>query len=126
MTAPRQILPGRIYLVTRRCLLRHFFLRPGPVVNQVFAYVLALAAQRYGVQVHAFCVLSNQCDRTDVRRSPGTAGRLSGPSQTLAREGGEVDSLAEEPLPQAPQRARAKAIALWAFLIAVFWLLDLR
>jgi putative transposase len=56
---PRQILPGRTYLVTRRCLLRHFFLRPGAVVNQVFAYVLALAAQRYGVQVHAFCVLSN-------------------------------------------------------------------
>jgi REP element-mobilizing transposase RayT len=59
MTAPRQIVPGRTYLVTRRCLLRHFFLRPSPVVNQVFAYVLALAAQRYGVQVHAFCVLSN-------------------------------------------------------------------
>jgi putative transposase len=59
MTAPRQILPGRTYLVTRRCLLRHYFLRPDAVVNQVFAYVLALAAQRYGVQIHAYCVLSN-------------------------------------------------------------------
>ena len=59
MTAPRQILPGRSYLITRRCLLRHFFLRPDAVVNEVFAYVLALAARRYGVQVHAFCVLSN-------------------------------------------------------------------
>lgn len=59
MTAPRQILPGRTYLITRRCLLRHFFLRPDAVVNEVFAYVLALAAKRYGVQIHAYCVLSN-------------------------------------------------------------------
>jgi len=59
MTAPRQILPGRTYLITRRCLARHFFLRPSPLVNQVVAYVLALAAQRYGVQIHAYCVLSN-------------------------------------------------------------------
>jgi REP element-mobilizing transposase RayT len=59
MTAPRQILPGRTYLVTRRCLDRQFFLRPSAVVNQVLAYVLALAAQRYGVQIHAYCVLSN-------------------------------------------------------------------
>jgi REP element-mobilizing transposase RayT len=36
-------------------------LRPGKAVNQVFAYVLALAAQRYEVEVHAFCVLSNHC-----------------------------------------------------------------
>jgi REP element-mobilizing transposase RayT len=59
MTAPRQILPGRTYLITRRCLDRHFFLRPSPLVNQLVAYVLALAAARYGVQVHAYCVLSN-------------------------------------------------------------------
>ena len=59
MTAPRQVLAGRSYLVTRRCLLRHFFLRPSAVVSQVFSYVLALASQRYGVQIHAFCVLSN-------------------------------------------------------------------
>ncbi len=59
MTAPRQIIPGRSYLITRRCLLRHFFLRPDKVVNEVFAYVLALASQRYGVQIHAYCVVSN-------------------------------------------------------------------
>jgi REP element-mobilizing transposase RayT len=59
MTAPRQILPGRSYLITRRCLLRQFFLRPSEAVNQIVAYVLAVAAKRYGVQVHAFCVLSN-------------------------------------------------------------------
>ena len=59
MTAPRQVLPGLTYLVTRRCLHREFLTRPCKVVNQVFAYVLALAARRYGVEVHAYCVLSN-------------------------------------------------------------------
>jgi REP element-mobilizing transposase RayT len=46
-------------LVTRRCAQRQLLLRPSPVTNQVFRYVLAVAARRFGVQVHAFCVLSN-------------------------------------------------------------------
>jgi putative transposase len=59
MSAPRQILPGATYLVTRRCTQRQFLLRPSRVVNDVFLYVLALAAQRHRIRVHAFCVLSN-------------------------------------------------------------------
>ncbi len=59
MTAPRQVLPGTIYLITRRCSERRFFLRPSPVTNGIFLYVLAVAAQRYNVQVHVACVLSN-------------------------------------------------------------------
>lgn len=59
MTAPRQILPGAVYLVTRRCAQRQLLLRPGPETNDVFLYVLALAARRFNVRVHAFCVLSN-------------------------------------------------------------------
>src|SRR5512135_2878831 len=59
MTAPRQILPGTTYLVTRRCAQRQFLLRPSRATNQTFLYVLALAAARYRVRVHAFCVLSN-------------------------------------------------------------------
>jgi len=59
MTAPRAIRAGTTYLVTRRCLNRMLMLRPSAVVTQVFAYVLARAAKRTGVQVHAFCVLSN-------------------------------------------------------------------
>lgn len=59
MTAPRRILPGVTYLVTRRCVQRQFFLKPGRTTNDVFLYVLALAASRFGVQIHAFCVLSN-------------------------------------------------------------------
>jgi putative transposase len=47
--------------VTRRCSERRFFLRPSRIVNEIFLYVLAVAARRYGVDVHAFCVLSNHC-----------------------------------------------------------------
>jgi REP element-mobilizing transposase RayT len=59
MTAPRQVLPGTIYLVTRRCTQRQFLLRPSAVTNGIFLYVLAVAARRFGIQVHACCVLSN-------------------------------------------------------------------
>jgi REP element-mobilizing transposase RayT len=59
MTAPRQVLPAATYLVTRRCSERRFFLRPSDATNGTFLYVLALAAQRYGVEIHAVCVLSN-------------------------------------------------------------------
>jgi putative transposase len=59
VTAPRQILPGTTYLVTRRCSERRFFLRPSPITNGIFLYVLAIAARLHRVDVHAFCVLSN-------------------------------------------------------------------
>ncbi len=59
MTAPRQILPGTTYLVTRRCSERRFFLRPSEITNAVFGYLLAVAASRYQIIIHAYCVLSN-------------------------------------------------------------------
>ena len=59
MTAPRRVVPGTVYLITRRCSERRFFLRPSRIVNEIFLFVLALAARRYGVLVHVFCVLSN-------------------------------------------------------------------
>ena len=59
MTAPRQVLPGTTYLVTRRCSERRLFLRPSALTNGIFLYVLAVAARRHRVLVHAFCVLSN-------------------------------------------------------------------
>src|SRR5512133_4379944 len=59
MTAPRQVLPGTTYLVTRRSFQLQFLLTPSPITNGVFLYVLCVAARRFGVQVHAFCVLSN-------------------------------------------------------------------
>src|SRR5512138_37071 len=59
MTAPRQILAGISYLISRRCSERRLFLRPSALTNEIFLYALAVAAKRYGVLVHAFCVLSN-------------------------------------------------------------------
>jgi REP element-mobilizing transposase RayT len=59
MTAPRQILPDAIYLVTRRCSERRFFLRPSPQTTEIFQYLLAVVSERYGILLHAFCVLSN-------------------------------------------------------------------
>jgi REP-associated tyrosine transposase len=59
MTAPRQVLEGTTYLVTRRCSERRFFLRPSKMTDAIFLYLLAVAADRYDIQVHAFCVLSN-------------------------------------------------------------------
>jgi REP element-mobilizing transposase RayT len=59
VTPPRQILKGASYLVTRRCSQRQFLLKPSPIVDAVFGYVLAVAARRYGILLHVYCVLSN-------------------------------------------------------------------
>ena len=59
MTAPRQVLKGKTYLVTRRCSERRFFLTPSKKTNQLFRYLVAEGAARFGIQVHAACVLSN-------------------------------------------------------------------
>jgi REP element-mobilizing transposase RayT len=59
VTTPRQVLPGASYLVTRRCAQRQFLLRPSKTVNDIFLFVLAVAARRYGIRIHAFCVMSN-------------------------------------------------------------------
>jgi REP element-mobilizing transposase RayT len=61
MTPPRRVVPGTSYLVTRRCSERRYFLKPTPTTTEIFLYVLAVAAQRYDVLVHAACVLSNHC-----------------------------------------------------------------
>jgi REP element-mobilizing transposase RayT len=52
-------LPNKTYLVTRRCAQRQFLLRPSRDTNDIFLYILAVAAERFGILVHAFCVLSN-------------------------------------------------------------------
>ena len=45
--------------MTRRCTQREFLLKPSPDTNHLFKYVLAVAAARYGILVHAACVMSN-------------------------------------------------------------------
>ena len=59
MTLPRQILPDSVYLLSRRCTQRQFLLKPSPLMNSIFLYCLAVAAEKYHVQIHAFVVLSN-------------------------------------------------------------------
>jgi REP element-mobilizing transposase RayT len=59
MTAPRQFLPGKTYLITRRCSERRFFLRPSIETTTILRYVLAVLAERYGIVLHAYCALSN-------------------------------------------------------------------
>jgi REP element-mobilizing transposase RayT len=67
MTAPRRVIENTTYLLTRRCLNRMFLLRPSKLVNGVFQYALAVTAQRYGILIHCYCVLSNHfhCVLTD-------------------------------------------------------------
>ena len=48
MSLPREVLPGRTYMVTRRCSERRFFLRPDHATNNAFIYCLAMAAARTG------------------------------------------------------------------------------
>ena len=58
MSQPRQILPGT-YLITRRCTQRQFLLKPSAFVNLVFRFCLAVAAEKYSIEIHAYCVMSN-------------------------------------------------------------------
>ncbi|HTM45340.1 MAG TPA: hypothetical protein VL137_10320 [Polyangiaceae bacterium] len=51
MTLPREVLPGRVYLFTRRCTQRQFLMRPDPETNNAFIYCLAVAANRFGMKV---------------------------------------------------------------------------
>jgi REP element-mobilizing transposase RayT len=56
-------------MVTRRCIGRTFLLTPGRILNRIITFLLAVACERHGVQVHAACVLSNHLHLvlTDVR-----------------------------------------------------------
>jgi hypothetical protein len=59
MSLPRQVLPGRFYLVTRLCTQRQFLLRPDAATNNAFTYCLIEAAQRTKVEVILPCAMSN-------------------------------------------------------------------
>jgi putative transposase len=59
MTAPRRIVPGDVYLITRRCTRREFLLRPDAETNAIFDYCLAEAAERHDIGLIAWEALSN-------------------------------------------------------------------
>jgi REP element-mobilizing transposase RayT len=56
---PRQVLPGSTYLVSRRCAQRECLLTPTELTTAVFKFVLAVAARRCGIQLHAATVMGN-------------------------------------------------------------------
>ena len=59
MGIPRQVLPGRFYTLTRRCVNRMFLLRPDEQTNNNYLYCLILAAIRFNVVIIATCAVSN-------------------------------------------------------------------
>lgn len=59
MSLARPILPGRVYLITRRCTQRQFLLRPDDKTNQAFLYCLGEAARRFGIELVGWLAMSN-------------------------------------------------------------------
>ena len=59
MNRPRQLFARQTYMVTRRTTQRMFLLLDSPMVRQAFLYCLAIAARCFGVEIHAFVVMSN-------------------------------------------------------------------
>jgi putative transposase len=51
MPRPRQVLANQFYLLSRRCTQRLFLLRPDDATTNAFLYCLAVAAQRYRIEV---------------------------------------------------------------------------
>jgi len=59
MALPRCVRPGTPYLLTRRCYQRTFRLRPSEFTNELYEFCLAVCAEKYGILIHAACVMSN-------------------------------------------------------------------
>jgi REP element-mobilizing transposase RayT len=53
------VLPGKTYLITRRCTQRQFLLRPDDKTNQAYLYCLAEAADRFGIGIVSTVAMSN-------------------------------------------------------------------
>ena len=59
MTRPRHIVPGRVCFVTARAVKRRIEFVPRREVVQIFGYLFALMADRFGMQVHEALCMSN-------------------------------------------------------------------
>lgn len=59
MSRPREVLPGRSYLITRRCTQRLLLMRPDAETNNAFIYCLAVAAQRHQIDILFTVAMSN-------------------------------------------------------------------
>jgi len=59
VSIPREVLPGRTYMITRRCTQRQFLMRPDRETNNAFIYCLGVAAQKFGIRVLFTVAMSN-------------------------------------------------------------------
>jgi REP element-mobilizing transposase RayT len=59
VSAPRQVLPGRYYLISRRCTQRQFLLKPCKATRDIVMYCLAEAAGRFKMDVICVMVMGN-------------------------------------------------------------------
>lgn len=58
MTQPRLVEPGATVMITRRTVLRYHLFAPDPRMNDIYLYVLAIAAARTGILVHVVTLMS--------------------------------------------------------------------
>lgn len=58
MPPPRIVAPALPVFITRRTVCRFYLLRPDRELTEGFLYCLAVAAAKYGVVLHAVCVMS--------------------------------------------------------------------
>src|SRR4051794_39552116 len=82
MTVPRQIVPGRTYLITRGCTQRLFLLRPDAMVRQIYLYCLGEAVQRFGITLNGFLPMSNH---SHILRSEEHTSELQSPVHLVCR-----------------------------------------
>src|SRR6478609_2521087 len=59
VTLPRPVYPLTASMVTRRCTQQQYLLRPDKETNNAVIYCLAVAAQRYDIDVMDFVQMSN-------------------------------------------------------------------
>ena len=71
MPRPREVVPGRTYLIARRCTQRQFQMRPDSATNNAFSYCLAVAAQRAGIEV-IFTAAQSKHHHTGINDPTGT------------------------------------------------------
>ena len=71
MTKPRNVRPGVTWMVTHRAVLRHYLFTPDAagIVEQIYWFTTAYAAQQTGVKVHVVQLMSTHPHEvlTDVR-----------------------------------------------------------
>jgi putative transposase len=71
MTAPRRVVPGGFWQITRRCTQRQFLLRPDDHMNNAFLYCLIEAALKFNIHVILPQMMSNH-HHTEVYDRDGT------------------------------------------------------